>query len=136
MAAQHVGGANTGWWPLLWFIAKVWTFLFVFMWLRATLPRLRYDQFMALGWKILIPVSLVWIMIVATLRTLRQQGYHSWAIALLVAGTVAGSLCWSCSRKPAAARGSGHDRAGSRRRRGHRASRCRRCRSGKENADA
>ena len=62
-------GANTGWWPLIWFIAKVWTFLFVFMWLRATLPRLRYDQFMAIGWKLLIPVSLVWIMIVAVLRT-------------------------------------------------------------------
>ena len=47
-------GANTGWLPLVWFVAKVWTFLFVFMWLRATLPRLRYDQFMALGWKLLI----------------------------------------------------------------------------------
>ena len=64
-----IPGANTGWWPLVWFIAKVWTFLFVFMWLRATLPRMRYDQFMALGWKLLIPVSLVWIMIVAVLHT-------------------------------------------------------------------
>lgn len=60
-------GANSGWVPSIWFVAKVWTFLFVFMWLRATLPRLRYDQFMAIGWKPLIPVSLVWILIVAVL---------------------------------------------------------------------
>jgi len=66
--------ANTGWWPIIWFVAKVWTFLFIFMWLRATLPRLRYDQFMALGWKLLIPVSLVWIMVVALLRTAHLNG--------------------------------------------------------------
>jgi NADH-quinone oxidoreductase subunit H len=67
-------GANTGWWPLLWFIVKVWAFLFVFMWLRATLPRLRYDQFMALGWKLLIPLSLLWILVVAVLRTTGRDG--------------------------------------------------------------
>ncbi|TDO17789.1 NADH dehydrogenase subunit H [Mycobacterium sp. BK086] len=69
-----IEGANTGWWPLIWFVAKVWTFLFVFMWLRATLPRLRYDQFMALGWKLLIPISLVWIMIVAVLHAVGHIG--------------------------------------------------------------
>jgi len=69
-----IDGANTGWWPLLWFIAKVWAFLFVFMWLRATLPRLRYDQFMALGWKLLIPISLVWILVVAVLRNAHIDG--------------------------------------------------------------
>ena len=69
-----IDGANTGWWPLLWFVAKVWAFLFVFMWLRATLPRLRYDQFMALGWKLLIPVSLVWILVVAVLRNAHIDG--------------------------------------------------------------
>jgi len=67
-------GANTGWLPLLWFIAKVWIFLFLFMWLRASLPRLRYDQFMALGWKLLIPVSLLWILVVAVLRTVNRDG--------------------------------------------------------------
>lgn len=83
-----VEGANAGWWPLLWFTAKVWMFLFVFMWLRATLPRLRYDQFMALGWKILIPVSLGWIMIVAIMRALLGDGYQTLATGLVGAGIV------------------------------------------------
>src|ERR1700742_3349818 len=81
-------GANHGWWPLLWFVAKVWTFLFFFFWLRATLPRMRYDQFMALGWKVLIPVSLAWIMIVATARALRNLGYNQVTTGLLTVGAV------------------------------------------------
>ena len=83
-------GANSGWWPLLWFVAKVWVFLFVFMWLRATLPRLRYDQFMALGWKLLIPVSLVWILVVAVLRTAGLDGVapNLLAAAVLLAALV------------------------------------------------
>lgn len=78
-----IDGANSGWWPLLWFVAKVWTFMFLYFWLRATLPRLRYDQFMALGWKVLIPVSLVWIMVVAVTHSLREHGYHNWATGLV-----------------------------------------------------
>jgi NADH-quinone oxidoreductase subunit H len=69
-----IDGANSGWWPLIWFTAKVWSFLFVFIWLRATLPRMRYDQFMALGWKVLIPTALLWLMIVAAARTLGAKG--------------------------------------------------------------
>ena len=65
--------ANTGWWPMLWFFGKIFAFLFVFIWLRGTLPRMRYDQFMKFGWKVLIPVSLVWIMIVAAARQLRSN---------------------------------------------------------------
>ncbi|CAB5000300.1 MAG: NADH-quinone oxidoreductase subunit NuoH [Actinobacteria bacterium] len=64
--------ANEGWWPMLWFLMKVSVFIFVFIWLRGTLPRLRYDQFMKFGWKVLIPVSLVWIMVVAFARGMRN----------------------------------------------------------------
>ncbi len=67
-------GANEGYWPLLWFFGKVLFFIFGFIWLRGTLPRMRYDQFMALGWKILIPVSLLWIIAVATIRTVSLEG--------------------------------------------------------------
>jgi NADH-quinone oxidoreductase subunit H len=67
-------GANTGWVPVLWFFGKVLVFVFVFIWLRGTLPRMRYDQFMRIGWKILIPVSLVWIVAVAAVRVYRTQG--------------------------------------------------------------
>jgi NADH-quinone oxidoreductase subunit H len=60
--------ANTGWWPLLWFVIKLGIVLFVFIWLRGTLPRLRYDQFMKFGWKVLIPTNLVWILLEAAIR--------------------------------------------------------------------
>jgi NADH-quinone oxidoreductase subunit H len=67
-------GANEGYWPLLWFFGKVLFFVFIFIWLRGSLPRLRYDQFMAFGWKRLIPVSLVWIVAVATIRSISLEG--------------------------------------------------------------
>jgi NADH-quinone oxidoreductase subunit H len=77
-----------GWFTLIWFFAKVNFFFFIFMWLRGSLPRLRYDQFMKFGWKVLIPVSLVWILIVATLRVLQQEGASRSAIIAFAAGVV------------------------------------------------
>jgi NADH-quinone oxidoreductase subunit H len=67
-------GANSGWWPVLWFLGKVACFEFFFIWLRGSLPRIRYDQLMRLGWKVLIPAALVWTLVVATARVYRQQG--------------------------------------------------------------
>src|SRR3954462_7822147 len=72
---NHVwAGANSGYWPFLWFMGKVLFFIFIFIWLRGTLPRMRYDQFMAFGWKRLIPFSLLWIVAVAAIRTASLEG--------------------------------------------------------------
>ncbi|MBW8730642.1 MAG: NADH-quinone oxidoreductase subunit NuoH [Terrabacter sp.] len=57
-----------GWWGLLWFTAKLWLFMFLFVWLRGSLPRVRYDQFMRFGWKFLIPITLAWVVAVAFIR--------------------------------------------------------------------
>ena len=66
-------GANTGYWPVLWFLGKTLGFIFMFVWLRGTLPRMRYDQFMNFGWKVLIPAALAWTMAVALIRKLRSE---------------------------------------------------------------
>jgi NADH-quinone oxidoreductase subunit H len=70
---SRVDWMTTGWFPIIWFLLKVVGFIFFFIWLRGTLPRLRYDQFMKLGWKVLIPVSLGWTLLVAAIRTLTTQ---------------------------------------------------------------
>ncbi len=61
--------ANTGWLPMVWWLGKTCVLLSAFVWLRAALPRIRYDQFMAFGWKVLIPVALVWVLFISFIRT-------------------------------------------------------------------
>ncbi len=82
-------GFNEGWWPVLWFFGKVLFFIFLFIWLRGSLPRLRYDQFMAFGWKRLIPVALVWIVAVATVRVISLEGGVDRQWLLIGAGVLA-----------------------------------------------
>ena len=80
-------GANSGWWPMLWFIGKVWAVMFFMIWTRGTLVRIRYDHFMKLGWKVLIPVSLVWLVLVAVVRAFRTfSGASVQALLLPLAG--------------------------------------------------
>ena len=81
-------GANSGYWPVLWFFGKVLFFIFIFIWLRGSLPRLRYDQFMAFGWKRLIPIALLWIVAVATMRVARDDLEFDRQTAMIVAGAL------------------------------------------------
>ena len=60
-------------WPLVWFTLKTSAFVYLFVWIRATMPRLRYDRLMWLGWKRLIPAALIWIMVTAVVNT---DGIH------------------------------------------------------------
>jgi NADH-quinone oxidoreductase subunit H len=60
--------------PTIWFLLKTYVVVFVFFWVRATLPRLRYDQLMTLGWKRLIPAALAWLVISAVVIGFRQFG--------------------------------------------------------------
>ncbi|WP_019200582.1 NADH-quinone oxidoreductase subunit NuoH [Tsukamurella sp. 1534] len=96
-------GANSGWWPVLWFVGKVWVFLFAFIWLRTTLPRLRYDQFMRFGWQLLIPTALVWILVAAGVQAWALAGHDATvlapAVSVLFTLAVVGFLAWRHRRQ-------------------------------------
>ena len=78
-------GANSGWWPILWFTIKVIGGIFWFVWLRGTLPRLRYDQFMKFGWKVLVPAGLAWIVMIGAFSVLRSEGRSTGELLIIVA---------------------------------------------------
>jgi NADH-quinone oxidoreductase subunit H len=79
-------------WPVVYFLAKLLVFLFVYVWFRATLPRFRYDQLMDLGWKRLIPLALYWLLLIAALRVGRDQGWNVYVV--LAGGVAVGAAAW------------------------------------------
>lgn len=78
------GMFDQGWWGLLWFTLKVWGFIFFYVWLRGSLPRVRYDQFMHLGWKILIPLSLAWVVAVIMIRSAQEGFFGAGVLPLII----------------------------------------------------
>jgi NADH-quinone oxidoreductase subunit H len=75
-----------GWlWGIVWFTLKLFAFLFMFVWVRATLPRFRYDQLMTIGWKALIPLALGWVLVLAAINIGRDEG---WNMVVVVGGSL------------------------------------------------
>ncbi len=90
------GVLNTGWWPVLWFLAKVWVLMFFFVWVRGTLLRLRYDQFMVFGWKVLIPFAIAWLVALASFRWAGLSGVTrtQMIVAILVVFALVMVILW------------------------------------------
>jgi NADH-quinone oxidoreductase subunit H len=78
--------ANHGYWPLAWFTIKLLIMLFIFVWLRGTMPRMRYDQFMRFGWKVLIPICLVWILALSGVKVMQNSHLSTTQKALIILG--------------------------------------------------
>ncbi len=76
LSAVGDGMLNVGYWPILWFLAKLWLVMFFFVWVRGTLVRFRYDQFMRFGWKVLIPVGIGWTVLWGTARVLYNEDLY------------------------------------------------------------
>jgi NADH-quinone oxidoreductase subunit H len=83
-------------WGIFWFVAKLFLFLFTFVWFRASLPRFRYDQLMNLGWKVLIPLSLAWLLLLAAVNIGKDEDWNPVAVVAVSFGVlVAGWLALS-----------------------------------------
>jgi NADH-quinone oxidoreductase subunit H len=74
--------------PIVWYVIKVAIFLFIFMWMRATLPRIRYDQLMQLGWQVLLPLSVLNLLATGTVIALGWPWWVSSAFGVAVLAVV------------------------------------------------
>jgi NADH-quinone oxidoreductase subunit H len=83
--------------PTVWFILKVLALMFVFVWLRGTLPRMRYDRLMDLGWKVFLPLGLLWVLATAGAVVLRQTAEQETLIRVLGVGLGAAVLLYAVS---------------------------------------
>jgi NADH-quinone oxidoreductase subunit H len=82
-------------WPTLWFVVKLFVVIYALVWVRATLPRFRYDRLMAFGWKVLIPSGLLWILITAAAIVLpARMGNVRAAIVILSSTVLALIVLW------------------------------------------
>ena len=84
-------------WPLLWFLAKVLLIVYLYIWIRATLPRIRYDRLMAFGWKLLIPFGLAWVLLTGAIVVLPDEFGRDAVITAFAIGfgvLVVVSLIW------------------------------------------
>jgi NADH-quinone oxidoreductase subunit H len=80
------GVVNVWLMPMFWFTVKVLALLFATVWLRASLPRMRYDKLMALGWKYLIEIAILWVLVSTALLVGQQEGWHWYVVAPIAAG--------------------------------------------------
>jgi NADH-quinone oxidoreductase subunit H len=85
-------GLDSGWVEIAAFVLKMLAFLFVFIWLRGTLPRMRYDQFMRLGWKVLVPGSLLWILTIFAIRAFNAGPGSGATLPIVIAVALAAVL--------------------------------------------
>ncbi|MDR0432921.1 MAG: NADH-quinone oxidoreductase subunit NuoH [Bifidobacteriaceae bacterium] len=97
LSAIGGGMLNTGWWTILWFLIKVWAVMFLFVWVRGTLVRLRYDQFMRFGWKVLLPAALIWIVLLTTVKAIDEftaYSFNEWFMPAMSVIVVLFLIMW------------------------------------------
>jgi len=103
--AGPVFGGPAWLWGVAWFVAKLFIFLFTFVWMRATLPRFRYDQLMNLGWKVLIPLALAWVLLLAAINIGRDEDWNAGVVVAVCFGVlVAGWLAITAALRQGQAR--------------------------------